>query len=296
MVRTALLLVNRKSRRGKQNIADIRARFIDASWNLVEEACQQPQDLSAVIRQHRHDVDLVILGGGDGTIHHALEGLIECRLPLGILPLGTANDLAHTLELPTDPLMACDVILQQHTQAIDLGLVNGKPFCNVASLGLAVRITDRLKRSTKSRWGVFAYAFAAIQSLIHARPFGMEIECDGTGATVRTVQVTVGNGRYYGGGLTVNHSATVQDNLLHLYSLEVKRWWHLIPLLPSLRSGDFDSAQNVRTLEGKELQLRSRGSEHRIVADGELVSTTPATFRLLPGILKVYVPKQTHHS
>src|SRR5205085_2639746 len=147
------------------------------------------------------------------------------------------NDLARTLGIPTDLAAACDVIAQGHTQAIDLGWVNGKHFFNAASLGLSVKITRRLKRGDKSRWGVLAYLFAAAQVLLRARPFAAEIRAGDQRWPVRTVQVAVGNGKHYGGGMTIAEDARIDDGTLRLYSLEVRRWWQLIPLLPALRAG-----------------------------------------------------------
>lgn len=289
MTRSALFLVNRKARNGRAGMNDIRHTLTSGGLNLIDAQSDQSSDLSEVIRRHKNQVDLVILGGGDGTIHHALAGLIETQLPLGILPLGTANDLARTLRLPTDPLAACEMILQEHTTAIDIGLVNDTPFCNVASIGLAVQVTQRLNRELKSRWGVLAYVIAALQSLWYSRPFSIEIVGDVGQHSTRTIQVTVGNGRYYGGGLTVDESATVSDGILHLYSLEIARWWHIIPLLPALWTGTLRSASNVRTLRGHRFEIRTPRKPHRVVADGEFVGSTPAQFQLQPQALNVFV-------
>jgi diacylglycerol kinase (ATP) len=293
MIRSALFLVNRKSRQGRRSSEDVRQALTSGGLQLVDADVDKAADLSRVIRQHRGQVDLVILGGGDGTIHHALEGLAETQLPAGIIPLGTANDLARTLNLPTDPLAACDVILQGKTTAIDLGKVNDKLFCNVASIGLAVQVTQRLKRETKSRWGVFAYMIAALQSLWQSRPFYVEIQGATQTHSKRTIQVTVGNGRSYGGGLTVDEAATINDGVLHLYSLEFRRWWQIIPLIPALWRGTLRDASQVFTLRGDQFEVHTPGRNKTIVADGELAGATPAHFEVLPEALNVFVPAPT---
>ncbi|MHC5722287.1 MAG: diacylglycerol kinase family protein, partial [Nostoc sp.] len=90
--------------------------------------------------------ELVIIGGGDGTLNAAVDALVDTQLPLGILPLGTANDLARTLEIPNSLSEACKIIAYRNLHRIDLGWVNGKHFFNVASLGLSVKITERLTK------------------------------------------------------------------------------------------------------------------------------------------------------
>ncbi len=289
MPKRALLLVNRKARRGHEDLARIRERLSVGGLELIEPP-ESGSNLSDVIRQHQQKADLVILGGGDGTINQSLEGLWGAQLPLGVLPLGTANDFARTLTLPADPLAACDVIVDGHMQRIDLGKVNDHLFVNVASMGLASEVTRRLSRSAKTHWGVLAYLWASIGAMLRGRPFTAEISCDGEKFCVRTWQVAVGNGRNYGGGMTIHENARIDDGLLDLYSLEMKRVWQILPLLPALRRGRLDPVLPVRSMRGKAIEVRPLGRHRSIIADGERVGTTPAVFRLLPQALSVFVP------
>ena len=115
--------------------------------------------------------DCAIVGGGDGSLRMAAAGIEASGLALGILPLGTANDLARTLGIPDDPVAAADVILAGHRRVIDLGTVNGEPFFNVASIGLATELARELSGDLKKRWGRLGYAIAAIRTLAKARRF-----------------------------------------------------------------------------------------------------------------------------
>ncbi len=126
--RRALLLVNRHARRGQEDLDEAINHLKSLKFELIEESTENPEQIPDRIRQHKDQVDLVIVGGGDGTLNAAAEGLIDTRLPLGILPLGTANDLARTLGIPTDLIEACNIIADGQTQPIDLGWVNGKHF------------------------------------------------------------------------------------------------------------------------------------------------------------------------
>src|SRR5262249_19757141 len=105
---------------------------------LIAASAEHRAALSPLIIQHRDQVDLIIIGGGDGTLNAAAEGLVEAQKPLGILPLGTANDLCRTLNIPHDLPSAGAVIRAGHQRRIDLGWVNGKHFFNAASLSLPV--------------------------------------------------------------------------------------------------------------------------------------------------------------
>lgn len=291
MSHRALLLVNRHARQGQKQLSKAIEQLQTMGFELIEESTDHPQHLPEVIRRYQKQVDLVIIGGGDGTLNAAVDGLVDTQLPLGILPLGTANDLARTLGIPNCLPDACKIIGTGQLRRIDLGWVNGKHFFNVASLGLSVQITQRLSKEAKRRWGVLAYAVTAIQVIWQARPFTAEIRLNGKSISAKTIQIAVGNGRYYGGGMTVDYDAAIDDQKLDLYSLEIQHWWQILPLLPAIRQGQQTSLPGVRTEEGQEIEVCTR-KPHAINTDGEITTHTPAKFRVIPHALGVLVPKQ----
>lgn len=289
MVRRALLLVNRNARKGQAQLEAAISQLNALGFELLEAPTDRSSRLAETIREYRDRVDLIIVGGGDGTLNAAVEGLIEAKLPLGILPLGTANDLARTLGIPSTLPEACQVIANGNKQQIDLGWVNGKYFFNVASLGLSVQITRGLTKTAKRRWGVFAYAATAFQVLWKSRRFKAEIVCDGRSQKVKTVQIAVGNGRYYGGGMAVAEDAAIDDERLDLYSLEIDHWWQMALALPALRRGTHTQSRWVQSWQGKEIFVYVPKAKS-INTDGEITTTTPAHFKVVPKALTVLVP------
>lgn len=287
----ALLLTNPRSRKGQQRPTETISQLQAWGLNLVEEPIDDPQNLPDLIRHYRDQVDLVIIGGGDGTLNAAVDGLIDTQLPLGILPLGTANDLARTLDIPFNLSDACEVIATGQVQRIDLGWINGKHFCNVASLGLSVQITKRLTKQVKRRWGIFAYAVTALQVLWEARPFRAEIRLNDESIQAKTIQIAVGNGRHYGGGMTIVHDADISDQRLDLYSLEIQHRWQLLLLLPMMWFGRHTTWPGVRVLHGTEFEVYTR-KPRAINTDGEITTQTPAQFRVIPQALAVLVPRE----
>ena len=288
-MKKALLLVNQHSRKGKKLLSQATVELQALDFELIVESTDSARELSDTIRRYQNGVELVIIGGGDGTLNSAIESLTDTKLPLGILPMGTANDLARTLGIPTDLSAACQVIASGKTRLIDLGWVNGQYFFNVASLGLSVQITQRLTKDVKQRWGVFAYAFTALQTLLSARPFRAEIKVNNQCFNVKTLQIAIGNGRYYGGGMTVAEDATIDDNRLDLYSLETKSWWEILTLLPAMRQGNHTDWPNVRALHAQEFEVNT-SKRRPINTDGEITTHTPAKFRVIPQALAVIAP------
>ncbi|MDX2239717.1 MAG: lipid kinase [Leptolyngbyaceae cyanobacterium bins.302] len=290
MPKPILLLVNLNSKQGLLRFGEAVASFNDLGIQYIIGQIKEPEDFARCIRRYRNKVSAVVIGGGDGTLNVAVDALVETNLPLGVLPLGTANDLGRTLNLPRTLPEACSVIAEGHRQAIDLGRVNGKYFFNVASCGLSIKITQELSGRLKKRWGVLAYAIAAVKTLATARRFTALIQVDGgTEMRRRSLQIAVGNGRYYGGGLTVAADAAIDDQRLDLYSLEIPHWWHIFFLLPALKSGRFSERIGICRWEGQHITVKTNNPK-RINTDGEITTTTPALFELCPKALEVFVP------
>lgn len=287
--RRALLLVNTHARRGAEAEREVEQALTRAGLTVVRGTCGKREDISAVIRSRAGQVDCVVVGGGDGTLNAAAPALMETHLPLGIIPLGTANDLARTLGIPLDPAKAAAVIAAGRERRVDLGLANDHPFFNVASVGFGVDLTRALTRDAKSRWGALGYALAGIKVLSRMRPFRTYISQNGSRTMSKTVHLAVGNGRHYGGGITVSEDAAIDDGHLHVYSLEVRSVWKLLFLLPAMRRGTHGRWKEVKTLAGQEITVRTR-RPRSVNTDGEITTRTPVHFRILPSAIRVYAP------
>jgi len=285
----AVLLLNPGARRGGEGIDAVLDRLRAGGIALDERTTTSPEDVGRHLAEAAATADCVIVGGGDGSLRMAASGVEAAGLTLGILPLGTANDLARTLGIPDDPEAAADVILAGHRRTIDLGTVNGEPFFNVASIGLATDLARELSGGLKKRWGRLGYAIAAFRALARARRFSAWIiENDATTRT-RTMQIAVGNGRFYGGGNVVAEHATIDDGHLDLYSLEMRTVWRLALMLSSFRSGEHGAWSEVTTLRGTEFEVRT-ARPRPVNADGEIVTETPARFVVHPKAITVFAP------
>ena len=291
--RRALLVVNPRSRSGRLGVGQATTRLRSAGIELVETACEGPADVSPCILAHRGRIDCVIVAGGDGTINAAGPGLLASGLPLGVLPVGTANDFARSIDLPVDPEAAARVIVDGVTHRVDVGEVNGRPFFNVASIGLAADLAKNLTTDRKRRFGRLSYALTAGNVLVRATPFHATLLMDAATITVRTLQIAVGNGRFYGGGNVVAPHARIDDGTLDLYSLEFTQVWRMALMIPSFPGGGHGAMRDVRTARGARFEVATR-RPRPVNADGELVTQTPATFTQKRRAVSVYVPGSCH--
>jgi diacylglycerol kinase (ATP) len=283
-----LLAVNANSRRGREALDPALQAFERAGFRVRQETAPKSRGIPDLLRAHAAHADAIVLAGGDGTANAAAPALLEADLPVGLLPLGTANDLARTLAIPTDLAAAAQVIVAGRTRRIDVGDVNGRPFFNVAHLGLGATWKREVGHAVKKRWGRFGYAVAGLRALRGLRPFVAEI-AGGETARVRTVQVSVGNGRHYGGIATIAEDARLDDGLLHLVSIETANPLRFLLMYRALLAGRHGARSGVRALAGTGFDIRTRRPK-AIVADGKTLAETPARFTLRAGALRFFAP------
>lgn len=285
----ALIIINPTARAGDADLQQGLDLFRAAGWRTRLEQPEQPKRIPQLIRKYGPEVDRIIIGSGDGTLNQTAEALLEVKRPLGLIPLGTANDLARTLCVPVNSLEACRIILEGHLHDIDLGYVNEKYFFNVANIGLGELVTRRLDKDDKRRWGVFAYLFSFMDALKTHRSFRVQLTSDGRQESFSSIQVAVANGRHYGGGLTVAKEAGASDHLLHFVSLKPQGLFSIATIAPALHRGNTQDKEKIVFRQGREFEIRTRRPMN-IVTDGELTTHTPARFTVVRNALSVYVP------
>jgi diacylglycerol kinase (ATP) len=293
MAKRVLIAVNARARSGREARAHAAEALRARGHQVVEVAPDTPPDgLSPAILAHRADVDVVVVGGGDGTLLTALDGLVESKLPLVILPLGTFNELARTLGTPADPAAVAALIDEGTPVQLDVGRVNGVRYFNEASLGLSTRVTRLQTGAVKRRLGMLAIPITTLRALRWARPMHLEIESeDGSKRVVRALQLTVANS-YRFGGVVENPEASLEDGRLWLYSIDVRAWWHALGILLAVALRRFPHAPDTLAVRGQRFVVRSvHGRRHHVYADSERATRLPAEFTIEHRALTVLVPR-----
>ncbi|WP_163167258.1 lipid kinase [Arthrobacter sp. Alg241-R88] len=238
--------------------------------------------------------DLVVVGGGDGTVSYAAGRLAGTGIVLGVLPLGTANDLARTLEIPNDLAGACAALADGKVVDIDLGRANGQPFLNVASVGLSVGVTETLSPRLKRYLGPVAYGVAAVRAYARHRPFRARLEFpEGDHEALELedmLQVAVGNGRHYGGGNTVSPTAGIDDHTLDIYAIPGAPLREHVRIARLLKDGSFVERDGVYHLTSRRVRLVTE-PPMPVNLDGEIVTATPTDFTIERNVVHVVVPQ-----
>lgn len=271
----ALLVLNEKSRRGLRE---------GGSVCRALEGC----GIDCVRDPHEASVDAVIAAGGDGTVISTIREAIARGVPLGIVPLGTFNDLARTLGVPLDASQACSAIARGRTRSIDVGRVNGSYFVNEASIGISTRIARRQTPEIKRRFGILGIISTTLQALRQTRPFRAEIEFDGRREQLRTVQLTIANNARFG-GIFERPDGAIDDGLLDLYSIEASNWLQALRVAGKVVRRDPHSGEGLRTRRSTRFTVRTP-HPHHVAADGEPAGLTPAVFEILPRAAQIIIP------
>lgn len=297
-VRSAAFVINAGSRRGAAASGPAVDMLRQAGLPVSStHAVTSGADLGAALERvvaERHD--LVVVGGGDGTVSYAAGLLAGTEIALGVVPLGTANDLARTLDIPTGLAEACAVVADGKIVDIDLGRANGQPFLNVASVGLSVGVTEALSPRLKKHIGPLAYGVATVQAYARHRPFKARLEFpDGDHPTLELedlLQVAVGNGRHYGGGNTVSPMAGIDDHTLDIYAILAAPLREHVKIARLLKDGTFIEHDRVYHLETRNVRLVTH-PPLSVNLDGEIATGTPADFTVQRNAVHVVVPQGT---
>ncbi|HYH86954.1 MAG TPA: diacylglycerol kinase family protein [Pyrinomonadaceae bacterium] len=237
----------------------------------------------------------VVAGGGDGTVSAVASQLVGSRLALGVLPLGTLNHFAKDLGVPLNLEEAARNVCEGREVRVDVGEVNGQVFINNSSLGLyplIVRRREKLQaRSGSGKWPAFLRAALAV---LRRYPFlYVHLNADGREIKRKTPFVMVGNNEYLMESFQMGARSRLDAGRLSLYVAHRTGRLGLLWLAVRALFGHIRQAKDFDALPAQEIRVETKRPKRLPVAtDGEVnVMTTPLRYRILPGALRVIVPK-----
>ncbi len=235
----------------------------------------------------------LIVRGGDGTLHEAIQGLAGKGARVALWPAGTANVLARQLHLPADAAGAARVFAGGKTRRISLGCATGERtgarryFFMMAGVGLDASVVSHVRPRLKRRVGEAAYWYAGLGHLAHWRPQEFTIEANGE--SFPATYAAVGKAPWYGGGLAITPRARLDADEFEVCVINThSRLRYLRLLAHAMRGGAPEGTRAVTYLRAP--RLRAHG-EAQVQADGELIGELPMTFEVVKEGLEVIVPE-----
>jgi diacylglycerol kinase family enzyme len=267
------------------------ARDVDARITLARSGAEI---IEMARRAVREDCDTVVAGGGDGTINAVASMLIGTRKRLGVLPLGTLNHFAKDLKIPLDLEGAASNILDGQVMNVDVGQVNGRIFLNNSSLGLYPSIVrqreKQQERLGRGKWPAFIWATL---SVLRRYPFmAVRLSTDKEEFVRRTPFVFIGNNEYEMESFNVGARSCLDAGQLSLYTAHRTSRLGLLRFAVRALFGGLRDERDFDAVCTREVWIETRRRRLRVATDGEVtVMSTPLHYQVLPGALRVIVPR-----
>lgn len=289
-----LLIYNPKSGNGlfKNNLDYIVEKFQRRHMLLIPVRSDR-KDVGEFLRQlskidYRKEFRKIIIAGGDGTINHVINLMInfEIDLPIAIFPAGTANDFAYYFDLPHKLEDMVKIAIEENYTYADIGKANDQYFINVAAIGFLVDVSQRTDPNIKNALGVLSYYLRGIGELPNLKPIPVKITSEEYQAEEKIYFMLAMNGRSAGGFKRIAPLASINDGLLDVVIFKEMPVIELAPLLMSILAGQHRENKNVIYFSTRKLLVES-DIEVGTDVDGEKGSSLPLEIHVIPRRLKV---------
>lgn len=230
------------------------------------------------------ELETLLIVGGDGTVFEAARGLLGTNVALGIIPAGTGNDFAKTLNLPRKPLDALAYALEHAPRQVDAGRVNGRLFGNECGTGFDVTVLENARRFKRLAKGLLPYLLGVLCAIVRYKPVSLRFTLEDGTCFDRAITVcAVANGGFIGGGIPIAPKADAFDGLLDVVILPQMPRWKMPRLLPGLLTGKILSFPGVESFRCQRICFH--GKDMHVNVDGEIIHMDEAALEIVPKAL-----------
>lgn len=266
------------------------ANGVEANIHLAKNGAEI---LEFADRAARGNAEVIVAGGGDGTINAVASEVIKAGKTLGILPLGTLNNFSKDLRISQYLDQAVRLIAENHTKLIDVGEVNGRIFVNNSSIGLYPRIVRRREQQQRLGRGKWTAAFWATLKILFRSPFlEVKLKMEDTEIVRKTPFVFIGNNEYEMNFFNIGRRSRLDDGKLSVYFLHRSGRKGLFLLALRTLLGKLKQAEDFEEINTREIIIETRRKRKLVALDGEIARLrTPLRYRIRPRVLRVIVPK-----
>jgi diacylglycerol kinase (ATP) len=235
-------------------------------------------------------VDVVVAAGGDGTVNEVINGLAASGLPLGLVPLGTANVLAAEIGQDLEPRAVAATLAQGDIRRIALGSANGRRFIVMAGAGFDAHVVREVSVPLKRRLGKGAYVLASIDQLIRFdfKPYRVRVN----GSAYDAASVVVANGRFYAGRYLCAPAAALDQPSLEVCLFERGGRLPAIGYAAALLADRLPELKSFKTIRTDRVTIEGRDGEP-VQGDGDVLTRLDVEIEVVPDALRLIVPPIT---
>lgn len=243
--------------------------------------------------------ELIVSVGGDGTVNEIVNGIMKSKNnpSLGIIPLGWANDFIKSIDIPSDIIEACKILIKGKIKKIDVGVINDQIyFANLCGIGFDAEVAHLANqiKNTHPNWntlGAFIYVFATVKKLLS--PFSyhnVKIKFDGKEIHSKILFIAIGNGKFYGGRFKITPEAILDDGWLEICTVEEMGRLKYLMSIPKVFKGTHESIKGINIYRAKEVVIQSSELILAQVSGEVIEGQKEFSITLLPKSLKLIVP------
>jgi YegS/Rv2252/BmrU family lipid kinase len=290
-MREATIICRLSSRHGIEYYKRLQDELPKHGFAIVEaHMVRRRRELKKRVRQAvEADRKLVIVVGGDGTQTAAVAELAHSDTVMAVVPAGTGNSFALSLGIHNDIDEVIETIVSGKEIRVDLGVVNGTYFANVASVGLIAEAANVTPNPLKRIFGSLAYGFAALVPLFRDKPFELHVKWHGNDLKLRTRQAILASGRYFG-WQPLTPDASIRSGELAFFATEMDTPPEAIVTNVALLAGRQTKLKDAHYFSASTITVKTKPKQPLNV-DGHALGTTPAKFSVAPRALRVLVPQ-----
>ena len=287
----AILVVNTRSRKGDKLVFQAIEELNSQGIQLVSiHAVFNKKTLRTAISKIKENTcKLIIIGSGDGTISTIVDELAFTDKIIGILPFGTTNNFARTLELPATIKECVEIIAVGKIIPIDLGKVNDIFFANVTSIGLSAVLADDVPHTLKRYVGRLAYTLTGLFTFFKHRAFTCHIRSADFEETIKTHQLIVANGRFHA-GIKIQDDAKIDNKKFIIFTLGGISRFEYIKTSIAYLFGKHKNTKGTFYAQTDDFTV-TLDRKNLMEIDGEPSKITQAHFQIAPNSLQVIVPE-----
>lgn len=280
---------------GKQKLEKeldkIESRLTEAFEEVAIYQTQEEGDGKRLVEQHAGEVDLLIAGGGDGTIFEIMNALVPLgnRPVFAILPGGTCNDFSRTLGISQKPMEALEQIIRQKRMKIDVGSYHNHYFLNFWGIGIISKVAEEMDEANKQVLGRISYYLNTSKLVFKNEAFSLKLESDEISYDDKAELLVIGNGSFLGGIQSFFPHADVQDGKLDVLIVKETKLKYLKKWLEAKIQDDYpENEEDDAIIYFRTSRLEVAASpEQNIDCDGEFLDETPAIVEVLPKHLEM---------
>jgi YegS/Rv2252/BmrU family lipid kinase len=295
-IKNIRIIINPAAGIGESILPIINASMKEAGikWeaSITQQAGDGIQFAKAAVKE---GIDALAVYGGDGTLREAISGLIGSEIPLVILPGGSANVMATELGIPSDLKKACMLLRHDplETKTIDIGKFDKRYFIVGISLGFEADVVKGADRQSKNKMGIFAYFLSAAAALKITKKAVYHLKIDGQEHEVQGLTCIITNTGNLGfSNISFDRHIDVSDGLLDVIVVrKVNLSLFKLMVVTLLKRERPDNLELVEHWQGKDISVSS-SPKQTVQCDGEVLEKIPLHIKIIPGAIKVLVPKK----